>query len=262
MLQVCTFASGSKGNCTLVTDGKTHILIDAGISARRITTALQTVGLSPGDLSGVLITHEHGDHIAGLATLTKHFRLPVYASRGTSRTLTYRIAFPDDVLRPFVAGTSFCIDSLHLETFSTSHDAADSTGYTVTDGKRKAAVTTDLGYVSDAVRAAVAGSHLLMVETNHDEDMVRGGGYPPFLQARILGDEGHLSNHAGAALAAACVQDGASTILLAHLSQQNNIPRLAHEIVAAALRGVGVDDERGVTLAVAPASAASPLYAV
>ncbi|MCD7948189.1 MAG: MBL fold metallo-hydrolase [Oscillospiraceae bacterium] len=262
MLQVCSFASGSQGNCTLVTDGKTHILIDVGISTRRITAALQTVGLSPGDLSGVLITHEHGDHIAGLATLTKRFRLPVYASHGTARALTYRIAFPDDVLRPFVSGTSFCIDSLQLETFPTSHDVFDSTGYAVTDGKRKAAVTTDLGYVSDAVRAAVAGVHLLMVETNHDADMVRGGGYPPFLQARILGDEGHLSNHAGAALAAQCVQDGARTILLAHLSQQNNTPRLARETVATALRGIGVDDARDVTLAVAPASAASPLYAV
>lgn len=137
MLELCTLASGSSGNSLLVSDGDTHVLVDAGISCRRITTALKDLGVDPAALSAVLITHEHSDHISGLTTLTKHFHVPVYASRGTGRQLCYRIPFLDEVLRPFTPGESFSIGSIGVESFPTPHDAAESTGYALSAGWKR-----------------------------------------------------------------------------------------------------------------------------
>ena len=132
MLELCTLASGSSGNCLLVSDGHTHILVDAGISARRITRSLRELGLDPKELSGILITHEHSDHISGLATLTKQLSLPVYTSRGTGLQLCCRIAFLEDVLHTFRPGESFEVGGLGVESFPTPHDTVESVGYAVT----------------------------------------------------------------------------------------------------------------------------------
>ena len=140
MLELCTLASGSSGNSLLVTDGRTHVLVDAGISCRRICTGLKELGVEPTELAGVLITHEHSDHISGLTTLTKQLRLPVYASPGTGRQLCYRIAFLEELLRPVAPGEGFSIGGLAIESFPTSHDAAESVGYALSAGGRKAAV--------------------------------------------------------------------------------------------------------------------------
>lgn len=254
LLELCTLASGSSGNCTLVTDGHTHILIDAGISARRICRSLRDLGLEPSELSGVLITHEHTDHICGLATLTKQLRLPVYASRGTARQLCYRIAFLDELVRPFRPGGRFALGELEVGTFSTPHDTAESAGYTVSDGAHKAAVVTDLGYVTEDVRSGIRGVDLLVCEANHDEEWVRSGPYPYFLKERILGDRGHLSNEAGAALALEAVEGGACSVVLAHLSHENNTPGRAYGTVSAVLERSGAVPGRDVILEVAPRS--------
>ena len=151
MLELCTLASGSSGNSLLVSDGRTHILVDAGISCRRITNSLKALGVDPRELAGVLITHEHTDHMAGLATLTKQLRLPVYASRGTGRQLCYRIAFLEELFHPVIPGEGFSVGGIDVESFSTPHDAAESTGFALSAGGRKAAVVTDLGYVTPEV---------------------------------------------------------------------------------------------------------------
>jgi phosphoribosyl 1,2-cyclic phosphodiesterase len=261
-LLLTTLASGSSGNCLLVSNGDTHLLIDAGISARRITCALKELGIAPDDLSGVLITHEHSDHIAGLATLTKRRTLPVYASYGTGRQLCYRIAAFEDVLRPFRPGDALEIGDFEITTFSTLHDTPESVGYAVTDGTRKAAVVTDLGIVTDEVRNSVSGCDLLVVETNHDPEWVVSGPYPPFLKARILGDHGHLSNDAGAALACFAVQGGARTLVLAHLSAENNTPRRALDTVCCSLERIGAQAGRDVAVAVAPRAECGICYEV
>lgn len=237
MLTLTTLASGSSGNCILVSGGGTHLLIDVGISARRICKSLRDLGVEPENLSGILITHEHSDHVAGLATLTKHYRVPVYASPGTARQLCCRIAALEDVLITCAPGAAFSVGVLSVSTFPTLHDAAQSLGYTVTDGTRKAAVVTDLGVVTDEVLEGVAGANVLVVEANHDVEQLSSGPYPYYLKARILGSRGHLSNEAGGALARRAAEHGAHTVVLAHLSSENNTPARARIAAEAALCG-------------------------
>lgn len=262
MLTLTTLSSGSSGNCLLLSDGRTHLLLDAGISCRRICKALRALGVEPKDLSGVLITHEHADHISGLGTLTKQFQLPVYASRGTARQLCYRIAFLEDVLHPFSAGEHLSIGALEAMSFPTSHDASDSVGYAITDGRRTAAVATDLGVATDVVYAHLRRAHLAVVEANHDIEWLISGPYPYFLKERILGPCGHLSNEAGGELACAAVEAGAQTVILAHLSEENNTPARAYGVVRAMLEGRGIALDRDVRLSVAPRSEAGPQYTV
>lgn len=262
MLELCTLASGSSGNSLLVTDGRTHVLVDAGISCRRICTGLKELGVEPTELAGVLITHEHSDHISGLTTLTKQLRLPVYASPGTGRQLCYRIAFLEELLRPVAPGEGFSIGGLAIESFPTSHDAAESVGYALSAGGRKAAVVTDLCYVTGAVLRGIRGADLLVAEANHDVEWVQSGPYPYHLKARILGDRGHLSNEAGAELAWTAVEGGARTVVLAHLSHENNTPARAHEVVRGVLERRGAAVGRDVALEVAPRSEKSRRYTV
>lgn len=229
-MTITTLASGSSGNCILVSHGGTHLLVDAGISCRRIKTALSQMGLSPDGLTAVLITHEHSDHISGLATLFKQYHLPVFCTPGTGRQLAYRIAFIEEVLHTVSPGESFPLGDLSVTAFATLHDAAESVGYTFTDGRRKAAIVTDLGMVTSVVEQAVQGADLLVAEANHDPDLLMEGPYPYHLKQRILGQHGHLSNSQCAALISRC---GAKTVVLAHLSAENNSPALALDTVRA-----------------------------
>lgn len=261
MLTLTTLASGSSGNCALLSDGETHLLLDAGISCRRICTALAGLNIPPESLAGVLITHEHADHISGLATLHKRFHLPVYTSPGTARQLCYRIAALEDVARTCAPGSSFTVGGLDVETFPISHDAAEPMGFAVSSGDRKAALVTDLGVVTQAVRDGMAGAQLVLVEANHDPDWVRSGRYPYYLQARILGEKGHLSNEDGGALALSAVDGGARAVVLAHLSRENNTPQRAFDAVSAILSAHGAR-EPGLTLAVAPRDQTGPVYTV
>lgn len=251
-MEITTLASGSSGNCILVSHGGTHLLVDCGISCLRIKRALAALGISPGALTGILITHEHSDHISGLATLFKQYHLPVYCSPGTGRQLVYRIAFLGEVLHPVTPGEPFALGGLTVHPFATPHDAAESVGYTFCDGAHKAAICTDLGVVTSVVEQAVCGCDFLLVESNHDPDWVVDGPYPWHLKQRILGQQGHLSN---AACAEFVSRVGAKTVVLAHLSAENNSPSLALQTVRAA---VG----EGVTVEVAPRSETGRRYTV
>lgn len=261
-MELRTLASGSSGNCVLISGAGTHILVDCGISCRRIVTALREMDIEPEEVSGIFITHEHSDHIAGLATLTKRYALPVYTSPGTALELRRRIAFPLGTLREVEPGQATEVDGLGVTGFATSHDAAEPMGFTCTDGNRRATVVTDLGYVPQGVLDGVLGSDLVLCEANHDEDWLMSGPYPYPLKLRILGDKGHLCNEAGAALALQCVEKGAKTVLLGHLSAQNNTPARAMTAAETVFRGAGIEPGRDVTLAVAPRDEASPCYEV
>ena len=180
-----TLSSGSQGNCLLLSDGGTHILVDAGISTRRIKAGLARLGLSMDDLDGILITHEHTDHISGLATLIKHHTVPLYASPGTARQLAYRLAGVEPLLRPRDPGTEFCIGSCRVTAFATSHDAAQSMDYRI-DGSGSVGILTDTGYVTPEAEETLPGVGLLVLESNHDVDRLRSGPYPYPLMRRLL----------------------------------------------------------------------------
>ena len=255
MITLPTLASGSSGNSLLLSSGSTHILVDAGISARRISRSLQDLGLSPDALSAIVLTHEHSDHICGLNTLMKHHEIPIYTAAPTGRQLTYRIAFLEDRIHPVEPDVPFVLGDLQVMPFSTLHDAASPMGYAFTDGMCKAAVVTDLGIVTEEVLSAVRGAHLLVAESNHDEELLRSGPYPYPLKARILSDHGHLSNLSCAALCAEAEAWGARRIVLAHLSKENNTPSLAWKTVSAALSS-------DLPVTVAPRDAVGPTYPV
>lgn len=260
MLTFTTLASGSGGNAALVSCGETHILLDAGVSARRITGGLKALGVAPEMLSAILITHAHHDHISGLSVLTKRVRAPIVATGPTCRQICYKVPFVEDLMRAQEAGSGIPIGPMWVESFPTPHDAEGSVGYSISAGGRRLVLCTDLGYVTREVRAAVEGCDLLVCETNHDEDWVRTGPYPYALKQRILGDHGHLSNEAGAELAAFAVETGARTLVLAHLSRENNTPAHARQVVCRRLAAMGCDPERDVSLRVAAQSEPGPTY--
>ena len=254
MFTFTTLASSSLGNTALVSCGDTHILLDAGISAKRITAGLAELGVMPHQLSAILLTHEHSDHVSGLRVLTKKARAPIYATRPTCQEW-YRKNRCDqvkDLFQPIEPGDGVQLGPLWAESFPTPHDAAGSVGWSVAGEGGRMVLCTDLGHVTDQVRRAAAGCDLLVCETNHDEDWVRTGPYPYYLKQRILGDYGHLSNEAGAELAAFAVESGTRAVILAHLSQTNNTPVRAYEAVSLRLRAMDCDPERDISLTVAP----------
>lgn len=251
LLTFTTFASGSAGNAALVSCGDTHILLDAGISAKRIAAGLAELGVS--QLSAILITHEHSDHVSGLRVLTKKIKVPIYATRPTCLEW-YGKNRCDEVMRLFCpqeAGAGVQIGSLWVESFPTLHDAAGSVGYSIAGEGQRMVLCTDLGRVTQEVCRAVEGCDLLVCETNHDVDWVKSGPYTYYLKQRILGDYGHLSNEAGAELAAWAVERGTRSVILAHLSRQNNTPARAYETVSRRLAAMGCGQD--IDLSVAPA---------
>ncbi len=231
MPSVCTLASSSKGNSSLVIGKESNILLDVGISMRRLTQALSERALTPGDLDALLITHEHSDHVKGLAMVAAKTDVPIYASRGTCRALYSRDPSLEGRLRPFFAGESFTVGEFNIKSFPTSHDCAESVGYVIGNDEGTLALATDLGYVSDEVCRAVAGADLLLLEANHDYERLWMGPYPLSLKRRILSNKGHLNNEDSAHLAAKAVMKGTKHIVLVHLSEENNTPQLALEAV-------------------------------
>lgn len=252
MLELCTLASGSSGNASVVSAGSTALLIDAGISARRIVRALRDLDYDPAALGGIFITHAHSDHIGGLPILLKQLRLPVYASSETCRQLADKMPQFSPLLHVITPGDALAMGDLSVCAFPTPHDCAGSVGSTFTDGRRRACIVTDLGHVPDSVRDAVLGSHLALVETNHDPDWLKEGPYPYYLKRRILGDHGHLSNEDGAQLCRALAEGGATRIVLGHLSAQNNSPDRALAAVHTVLTGAGIMPGADVSITVAP----------
>ncbi len=225
-----TIASGSSGNCLYAGNEDTHILIDAGISCKRICEGLKTFELEGKDIQGILITHEHTDHICGLGVLSRKFHIPIY---GTDKTL-HQISEMEnlgkidrELFQPIETGREFLIGSLSVASFSISHDAVDPVSYLVQDGGQKLGMVTDLGYYDEAIVERLKDSHLLYVEANHDIHMLQAGPYPYYLKRRILSERGHLCNEMAAQLVTELVNDRLDQVILGHLSKENNYPDLA-----------------------------------
>lgn len=239
MTRFQTLASGSSGNAALLSWGDTHLLIDMGISCRRICQALREAGLAPDQLSAVLITHEHTDHISGLATYIRKYQTPILCTPGTARQLHYRLAGAGLLLRPLAMGQPVLWEGLTITPLPTCHDCRESAAFRVDTPDGSVGYLTDTGVVLEETREGLLGVELLVLESNHDVDMLLAGPYPYALKRRVLGSEGHLSNADAAVFATDSALAGTQAIVLAHLSAENNTPRLALDTVGRALAEAG-----------------------
>ena len=239
-MKLSVFASGSTGNCLLLSDLNTDIFIDAGISMRRMQDFLFRTGRSWRDIGGVLITHEHSDHICALEALLRRTALPVYAPPVVAAHLSRLTAWPEGRLRVVEPGEAFEIGALSILPFRTPHDTEESVGYRVT-GSGVFALATDMGCVTEEVLAGLLGADAVLIEANHDLAMLVNGPYPYPLKRRILSEHGHLSNLDCARLARQLALSGTRQIVLGHLSRENNRPELALQTVSAALEGLDTE---------------------
>lgn len=237
-MTVSIFASGSSGNCLLLSEGSTHLLIDAGISVRRIQSFLLQQDLCWSDIAGVLITHEHSDHIYGLDTLAKQEKTSIYAPHTVANRLLGKFPLLETRLHVIPVGELFSIGALRVRAFHTNHDTDECVGYRV-EGENSFALATDTGCVTEKIRQGLLGAETVMIEANHDLTMLRDGPYPFPLKSRILSEQGHLSNEQCAALAAELARAGTRQFILGHLSRENNRPALAIRAVGEALVGTG-----------------------
>ncbi len=233
-LTYCVLASGSQGNCLWLKGGGVELLVDCGLSARRTGRRLAAIGESLTNVSAVLCTHLHGDHVAGASVLTSRHGLAVHSTEGTQRGLPSGVAGERLRLLPYCGRTR--LGGLTIETLPTPHDAPQSVALRISDSETSLAVVTDLGIVRPGLIRAFAGVDALVLEMNHDPTMLQNGPYPESLKRRIRGNWGHLSNEQGAQLLRAVLHTGLQHVTLAHLSEHNNTPALAQATAEAVLR--------------------------
>ena len=252
MSRICPLFSGSTGNCTYIGTSQGSFLVDAGGSYKGICKAVVDAGGSMEELRAIAVTHEHIDHVKGLKTLLKALNIPLIASKETIETLASQDKIPCDIQVIIADEHAADFGNVRIERFATSHDCVGSSGYrfTLPDGKRLA-VCTDLGVMTDSVRAALNGCELVLLESNHDVQMLKKGPYPPQLKLRILSETGHLSNIDCAAELPALLEGGTTRFILGHLSQKNNLPMLAMSAARASLMDVGAERNKDYILYVA-----------
>ena len=228
-MRFLSITSGSSGNCIYIGSDNTHLIIDAGISGKRIEMGLNNLDICPSDLSGILVTHEHSDHIA------RRYNIPIYASSGTIDGIKCASglgSIDESLFCRIEPNNDFTIGDLSIHAHPISHDANEPVSYRISDTKgRSAGVLTDLGCYSDDIVESFSGVNSLLIEANHDVNMLQVGRYPYYLKRRILGDCGHLSNESCGKLLCKLLHDDLNTILLGHLSAENNLPELAYEAV-------------------------------
>ncbi|HZQ90847.1 MAG TPA: MBL fold metallo-hydrolase [Terriglobales bacterium] len=240
-VSVTVLASGSRGNCAVVSSSRTAILVDAGISCRETFKRMRSVGLDPHRLSAIVISHEHSDHVDGLAVLARKLGVPVYMTEPTCREWERTLKDaqdPSPVLEKrefFHAGRGFSVGDIQVFSFTLPHDAADPVGFTFRAEGVKVAIVTDLGYLPASVAQQLQRCDLLMIESNHDIEMLRGGPYPWSVKQRVMSRVGHLSNSALADFFSAEYDGSATFVVLAHLSEQNNHPEIARRAAEQAL---------------------------
>ena len=240
-MRVCLLASGSRGNCALIETDDCRLLIDAGLSGKETERRLAPLGLTGHDLDGILVTHEHHDHVGGIGPLARRFDLPVHIDQ-----LTYSV-LPNlgkiHQLRHFIAGEQFSIGSLTISPFSTTHDAVNPVGFTIESSEGKIGFATDLGVPTRLVADHLKGCRVVVLEANHDDQMLQDGPYPWTLKQRIRSRHGHLSNRDSIRLLEEITWPGLEALFLAHLSEENNCPELAAQEFRQTLTQCGHDPQ-------------------
>lgn len=253
MARFCSLFSSSSGNATFIGTSKNGILVDAGVSAKRLKEALTGRGIAPESIGGIFVTHEHIDHIKAIRVFCSQFGTPVYATEGTLQAMeeegVLNGKFPYYVIDE--KGTE--VSGMLISCFKTPHDSNESCGYRIIlPDERKIAVATDIGHMTDTIRESIRGCDLVMLESNHDIGMVQNGEYPYYLKRRILSDRGHLSNIDCAEEAKELIKSGTTRLFLGHLSRDNNMPALAYETTYASIYETGAVINKDYLLTVNP----------
>ncbi len=233
-MRLCSIASGSSGNCIYVGNDHTHLLVDTGISKKKIDEGLHMLGVDATELSGILITHEHSDHIQGLGVFSRKYGIPIYATKGTLagiRDYKYLGPLPEELLHEIRIDSSFFLGDIEIHPFSISHDALEPSGYRMECEGKAVAVATDLGKYDDYTVERLKNLNALLLEANHDVHMLETGPYPYPLKRRVMGDKGHLSNELSGRLLCDILHDRLKGVMLGHLSRENNYAELAYETV-------------------------------
>lgn len=255
----CPLASGSSGNAAYLATKYTRVLLDAGLTGKALQERMAEIEADPFAVDAIFITHEHTDHTKGAGILSRKFDIPIYATPGTWVAMEKDLGQIRERNRCYVyPGESFALQDLWVTPFRLPHDAAEPVGYSFATDKHKVSVATDLGHVTETVRRAVAGSHALLLEANHDVEMLKNGPYPYPLKQRILGDHGHISNETCGKFLLELARDPAlEWVFLGHLSQENNNPHLAYETVAEILMAEDAEAPRRLHLDMASRYSAS-----
>jgi phosphoribosyl 1,2-cyclic phosphodiesterase len=240
MLKFCVLASGSSGNSSLVATSRTRILIDAGLGVRDLTQRLASAGESLDSLNAILITHEHSDHVAGLCRLIRKTKrkIPVYITNRTAPVIDWENSEP--VLERFQAGSSFMIGDIAIDSFTIPHDAIDPVGFTFRVFGVKIGIATDLGYITESIKYHLRSTDMLLLESNHDIEMLKVGPYPWSVKQRVMGRNGHLSNDVVSDFLANDFASSTAALILGHLSEHNNHPELVRMSAASALERRGL----------------------
>ena len=235
-MKLCSVTSGSSGNCVFVGSDKTSLLVDVGISGKRIEFGLNEIDRTTSEIDGILVTHEHSDHIKGLGVIARRYGIPIYATQGTIEVMSKMSTLgklPEGIFREIKADEDYMIGDVTVKPFEISHDAAKPVGYRLECGDKAIAVATDMGRYTDYIIDNLSGLNALLLESNHDVNMLQVGAYPYYLKQRILSDRGHLSNENAGKLLCEVLHDDLEVVLLGHLSQENNYEALAFETVCA-----------------------------
>lgn len=249
-MKLCPLCSGSSGNATYIEAGNARLLIDAGLSCKRITELLEKIGVDPRTLSAILITHEHIDHVRGVNILSKKYDIPVYANADTWSVLKAPLR---DVAAKnvcvFESDRDFYLAGARILPFSVPHDAVHCVGFTVSAQGHKVGVCTDLGHVDARILSILSGCDLLLFEANHDVDMLMAGSYPYLLKKRILSGNGHMNNDDCGRALVKLHETGVKNVILGHLSQENNYPALAMIAVRSVLEEAGIANDMQIAVA-------------
>ncbi len=260
MSKVCQLFSGSSGNSIFISCGKAKLLVDAGVTAKRLEEGLSAIGENAAELNAIFVTHEHSDHIAGLRVLASRYKIPVFSSEAVLKRMLKEDKINDKVTA-YPISENMQINSVEIIPFSLSHDSVSCHGYrfNLPDG-RSVCVCTDTGIVTQAARKVIPGSDLVFLESNHEIRMLENGPYPYILKQRILSKNGHLSNADCAEFAKELVSSGTTRLVLAHLSRENNFPEIARQTTLAALDQAGFRENYDFRLRVsAPVNTERPI---
>lgn len=251
-MEFCSLFSGSSGNCLYVASDRTKILVDAGLTGKKIQDGLKSIGVDPSYINAIVITHEHDDHIKSAGILSRRFNIPIYANTNTWEAMIDKIGdVKKENIKIFDDYNTFEIGDVTVIPYEIPHDAAKPCGYSFVNGRVKISVATDIGYASQTVKENIKDADLILLESNHDVEMLKVGPYPYYLKRRILSDRGHLSNEAAGYTIVDILNEKIKKVILGHLSKTNNYPQLALRTVLSILEMNNIRDGIDVDIDIA-----------